>query len=143
MYTKWTAGKTVRLDTLKYEVFVLFIKKSCCSHMILVISVDHCLFCNVHLPYLTNFSPHSNGLIRNWTENEPSLSEENHCVVLIMHNLVDGGAEIHAKLDNCGKTVHNFVCITHQCLNQDMKSWGPDTSKQERRIQFPPRLEIR
>jgi hypothetical protein len=37
MYYKWTVGKTVRLDTLKCDTFVLFIKNSCCSHMILVI----------------------------------------------------------------------------------------------------------
>jgi len=42
LYKKWTTGKSVRLDTLKYDAFVLFIKNSCCSHVILVISVDIC-----------------------------------------------------------------------------------------------------
>jgi hypothetical protein len=80
-------------------------------------------------------------------ENEHSLSEDNQCVVLILYNLVDDGAEIHAKLDSCGKAVHNFVCITQQCLNQDI-SCGQnisilETMAQEHGIQFPPRLEIR
>jgi len=81
-------------------------------------------------------------------ENEPSLSEEDQCVVLKLRNSVDGGAEIHAKLDKCGKAVHNFVCITYPCLNPDMKCWGQNTSihkkmRQERGIQLSPRLEIR
>jgi len=83
-----------------------------------------------------------------WIENEPSLSEEDQCVVLILHNSVDGGAEIHAKLDKCGKAIHNFVCITYPCLNQDMKCWGQNTNThkkmgQEHGILLSPRLEIR
>lgn len=83
-----------------------------------------------------------------WMENEPSLSAEDQCVVLILHKSVDGGAEIHAKLDKCGKAVHNFVCITYPCLNHDMKCRGQNTNihkkkGQERGIQLSPSLEIR
>jgi hypothetical protein len=116
--------------------------------MILVISVESCWFHNVSLSYFSNFSPHSDGLITKWMASEPTLNEEDQCVVLILHNTVDGGAEVHAKLDKCGKAVHNFVCVTYPCLNQDVKCWGQSTNVhkkmgQEHGILLSPELEIR
>jgi hypothetical protein len=81
-------------------------------------------------------------------ENEPALNEEDQCVVLVLQNMVDDSAVIHAKLDKCGETVHNFVCITYPCLDEDIKCWEQNTSVQkkigqEHGILLSPKLDIR
>lgn len=80
-----------------------------------------------------------------WLENEPALNEEALCMAVILHM---NGAVLHAKLDNCDKAAHNFVCITYPCGNEGVGCWGRhskiDKKKgQEHAIVFPPKLEIR
>lgn len=83
-----------------------------------------------------------------WMESEPALNEEDNCMVIILDNMTGGGAALHAKMDKCDKAVHNFVCVTYPCGNQDVDCWGQNDKAYKKKgqkhgILLPPKLDIR
>jgi hypothetical protein len=81
-------------------------------------------------------------------ENEPALNEEDKCMVLIIHNMTGSGGVLHAKLDRCNAAVHNFICVTYPCGDQDVGCWRQNIEVQKKEgqehgILLPPKLEIR
>jgi hypothetical protein len=81
-------------------------------------------------------------------EGEPAFNEEDNCMVVILDNMTGDGAALHAKMDKCEKTVHNFVCVAYPCGYKDVECWGQNVKTykkkgQEHGILLPPKLEIR
>lgn len=76
------------------------------------------------------------------------LNEEDNCMVLTLDNITSHGPTLHAKLDKCDRAVHNFVCVTYPCGNQDAQCWGHNTKSYKQKSQghgvhLLPKLEIR